>query len=225
MNQIHDQRRLNLFKQVEMSGLKRADWCRKYDISPSYLSQLLNNSCRFGEKAARSLEDKIGLSEDALDQNSESRLSIIEVWETTDHLPDRSFALVPQLPINSKFNGDALVQGNELLPSLAFRGDWLKKRNVTSRAKLRTCTMRGDAMEPHLQNDDTVLIDIGQTIVQDNQIYVIRYGNDVRINRLSKRFDGGLLIRSDNPHYPDEILTASEAATLQILGKMLWRGG
>ena len=80
-------------------------------------------------------------------------------------------------------------------------------------------------MEPYLEDGDVVLIDTGQKEVVDNAVYAIRYGDELRIKRLAKRFDGGLLIRSDNPRYAEEALNSSEAAMIDIIGKMLWRGG
>ena len=224
-NPTHDQRRRHLALHLEASGLKRADYCRKYDISPSYLSQILSGGCRFGEKAARSMEEKLHLPVGSLDNEKENDLNLIEVWESANDLPDNSFALVPRLSISLKMGLTSKTTGEELLPPLAFRTDWLKKKNVTHRDNLRTCDMQGDSMEPYVQDGDSILIDIGQTDIQDNQIYAIRYGDEIRIKRLSKRFDGGLMIRSDNPKHPDETLTATEAQMITILGRMLWRGG
>jgi phage repressor protein C with HTH and peptisase S24 domain len=80
-------------------------------------------------------------------------------------------------------------------------------------------------MEPYLQDGDTVLIDLGQTALIDNEIYAIRYGDELRIKRLAKRFDGGIFVRSDNTIYPVETVGPGDLEHVNVIGRMLWRGG
>jgi transcriptional regulator with XRE-family HTH domain len=49
-----------------MAGLSQKDFAAKYDLDASYLSQILNGHRNLGEKAARTLETKIGLPPGAL---------------------------------------------------------------------------------------------------------------------------------------------------------------
>jgi len=223
---LHELRRVNLLKQLEHSKLKRSEFARRLEVSRSYLSQVLTEGFRFGEKAARSFEEKLRLKSGALDQREDSGISVIETWDKASDLPDGMFALVPRIAVD--FAARLVTEegkGSELLPPLAFRTDWLMKKNVTNRANLRTCDVRGDSMEPYLENGDIVLIDMGQTEIVNDEIFAIRYGEELRVKRLSKRFDGGLFVRSDNKSYPDEVIGAGEIGSIQVLGRMLWRGG
>jgi hypothetical protein len=62
-------RRAARLKSLLASNGGAAEVERKYEnISASYLSQLINGFCSFGEKAARSLEQKLNLPEQWLDQ-------------------------------------------------------------------------------------------------------------------------------------------------------------
>ncbi len=223
---LHELRRTNLLKKLESSKLKRSEFARKLDVSRSYLSQVLTEGFRFGEKAARSFEEKLRLKTGALDEKEDSGLGVIEVWENAGDLPDGVYALVPRVAVNFAAGAGSLqTEETDLLPPLAFRTDWLLKKNVTSRNNLRTCEVRGDSMEPYLESGDIVLIDMGQNEVINDEVFAIRYGDELRIKRLSKRFDGGLLIRSDNARYPAESIGPAETNAIQILGRMLWRGG
>lgn len=226
LNPDHELRRKNLKQMLDRSGLNATDFSRKIGISRSYLSQMLGEGFRFGEKAARSFEEKLGLAPGAFDLHQDNSLTTVAIWDKPEDLPDNAYALVPRIAVRlSAGAGNGEIGNEEQMPPLAFRADWLKKKHVTHRDNLRTCDVRGDSMEPYLFDDDTILIDTGQSDIEDNQIYAIRYADDLRIKRLSRRFDGGLLIRSDNPKYADEPLTAKEAEHIHIIGKLIWRGG
>lgn len=221
----HEIRRENLLKQLAKSKLSRAEFSRKAGVSRSYLSQVLSEGFRFGEKAARALEASLRLPKDSLDAEGDSGLAPVSVWDKPEDLPEGVFAIVPHISVRLSA-GDGVITGEEMdLPPLAFREDWLKRKNVTSKSNLRVCEVIGDSMDDRLQDGDLVMIDMGQIEVVNNEVYAIRYGDELRIKRLSKRFDGGLLIRSDNPRYPEESLTPEQSSHITIVGRMLWRGG
>lgn len=222
---IHELRRKNLLAQIEKSKLLKSEFARKVDVSRSYLSQLLTEGFRFGEKAARAMEQKLRLPDGVLDREEGSPLAPVEVWERPEDLPEGVFAIVPRIAV-SLSAGAGAASGEEMdLPPLAFREDWLRRKNVTSRKNLRVAEVKGDSMEDYLFDGDIVLIDTGQIDVVDREVYAILYGEELRIKRLSRRFDKGLIITSDNKRYPEESLTANEASHITILGRMLWRGG
>lgn len=67
---INEIRKLNLRRLIERSSPsgKVADFAKTYDIDASYLSQLLNKHRTMGEKSARNIEIKVGLSAGDLDK-------------------------------------------------------------------------------------------------------------------------------------------------------------
>lgn len=81
-------------------------------------------------------------------------------------------------------------------------------------------------MEPSFRDRDVLLCDTGQTEIIDGEVYALDYGGELRVKRLRKRFDGGLIILSDNTaKHPPESLSAIDATHIKILGRVLWRGG
>ena len=225
LNPEHEIRRKNLKRMLAAFNGNATEFAKKHGLSRSYLSQMLSDGFRFGEKAARSFEQKFGLQAGSFDIDQDKGLGLIEVWDKPEDLPHNAYALVPRVAVQLSAGAGNGHQGEDELPPLAFRADWLQKKNVTHKANLRTCDVRGDSMEPFLMDEDTILIDTGQIEVEDNAVYAIRYLDDLRIKRLSRRFDGGLLIRSDNSRYPDEALNPQEAEQIHIIGKLIWRGG
>lgn len=225
LNPQYETRRRNLRLLYEKSGVSQAEFARRLDRSPQHVSLMLKEGFRFGERVARKIEKQLNLPLGAMEASLEKTLYTIEVWDRPEDLPEGVFALVPRISVSLSAGGGA-HQGEEMdLPPLAFREDWLRKKSVTSRSNLRICEVKGDSMEGYLQHGDTVLIDMGQREVIDNQVYALQYAGDLKVKRLARRFDGGLFIRSDNPRYPEEVVLAKEVDQIVILGRQIWRGG
>lgn len=205
--------------------VSQADLGRKIDRSRAYVSALVNGTSSFGENIARDIETALRMPPKFLDQSDEKGLSHIVVWDRVEDLPQDTFAMVPFIPISLAAGTGNVVDGEEIMSPLAFRRDWLAKKNITSKSNLRTCTVSGDSMNDLLQDGDTVLIDMGQNTIRDNEVYAIGTSDGVRIKRLSRTFDGGVQIRSDNPRHPTEQLSPTQAESLRILGRMVWRAG
>tara|TARA_R110001599_G_scaffold33832_3_gene108817 strand:- start:8900 stop:9631 length:732 start_codon:yes stop_codon:yes gene_type:complete len=110
--------------------------------------------------------------------------------------------------------------------SLAFSETWLKKKGF-KRKHLVIIEVVGESMEPRLSNGDVALINTHDKEIKDHRIYALRYGDDLRIKRLSRRYDGAVVISSDNPlpEFRDEIVPAADLPQLQILGRAVWVGG
>ena len=203
----------------------QAELARRIERTRSYVSALVNAKTPFGENIARDIEDALRMPSMYLDQTDERGLSHIVVWDRVEDLPSDTYAMVPFVSIQLSAGDGRVVDGEETMPPLAFRKDWLARKNITSKKNLRTCTVVGDSMTEFLQDGDTVLIDMGQTMIKDNEVYAINMHGEVRIKRLSRTFDGGVQIRSDNTRYPTETLTPSQAESLRILGRLVWRAG
>lgn len=151
----------------------------------------------------------------------------ILVWEHEGELPPGDYVLVPQLSLHlSAGNGRAAVEIDRELPQ-AFRADWIRAKRL--KAKYLTCmTAAGDSMAPWITDGDSLVIDTGDTDVRDGEPYALRYGNELRVKRLYRRFDGVLVLRSDNldkTKYPDEIVTATDLEHVEVIGRVVWRGG
>ncbi|MFH3733177.1 S24 family peptidase, partial [Acinetobacter baumannii] len=80
----------------------------------------------------------------------------------------------------------------------------------------------GDSMEPRIPSGSVVIIDKSVNRleqVQNRKVYAIRYGDELKIKRLSRRYDGALIIDSDNPSYEREIVEPQDLEHIGIIGK------
>lgn len=217
-------RRANLRRWMDDKRLNQTDIANRLGSGRAYVSNLFLPERAFGEKAARNIEEKLTMPRLWLDSDH-SRPEAVEVWSRPEDLPEGVFALVPRVPVQLSAGPGAHSVEGSTLPPLAFREDWLRRKRVTSRGNLRVCEVRGDSMLPYLMDGDVVLIDTGQTSLTDGEVYAVRFGDDVRIKRLFRRIDGGVLLKSDNPAFPEEAIQPADLERLHLLGLVLWRSG
>lgn len=138
-----------------------------------------------------------------------------------------SIVAIPRYRIALAAGAGNLVLNEEADSHLHFQGSWLRKKRLPV-TKLKALDVHGDSMEPRISSGDVVLINTGDTKIKDDRIYAIRYGEDVKIKRLSVRYDGAVVLTSDNPHAKgptEEVVQQHDLNQLQIIGLAVWVGG
>ncbi len=104
---------------------------------------------------------------------------------------------------------------------------WMAREQIPP-SKARRFKVKGDSMAPTLFSGDIVLVNTAETSIIDGKVYAIRYQDDLRVKRLYKRLNGGLILHSDNPeHRPiDEELTPEQVAEhIGIIGRVRDKSG
>lgn len=146
--------------------------------------------------------------------------SNIHAWEAPDDLPDSQFIIVPRVEVSfSAGSGQMVIEEIEKDQGNAYRMEWIRRRRLNPK-KLYDFILKGDSMEPTLPDGSKVTLDLSNTAIQDGKIYGIRYGEELRIKRIFKRFDGGLVIRSDNASkYPEESVDPEQLEHITIIGR------
>jgi phage repressor protein C with HTH and peptisase S24 domain len=149
----------------------------------------------------------------------------IVAWETPDDLGSDDYVLVSRVDVRPSAGEGALVFEEEEGPPLAFSAQWIKEQGL-KRRNLLTVKAQGDSMEPSIHDGDTIMIDSGFEQVVDGQVYVIRYGDELKVKRLYQRYDGALIIRSDNEaKYPAETVPPDANGRVSVIGRVVWRAG
>ncbi|WP_283119638.1 XRE family transcriptional regulator [Neisseria elongata] len=106
---------------------------------------------------------------------------------------------------------------------LVFRENWFRAKRLNP-DNLRGMYVRGNSMEPDLKDWDTVIIDITDLEIADDEIYAVVFKEKFYIKRIRQTVDGLLLI-SSNPDYDPIEVKSEDADRFQVLGRMVWRGG
>lgn len=86
--------------------------------------------------------------------------------------------------------------------------------------KVICTTLSGDSMEELILDGSMIAIDTSKKEVREGKIYAFRHGNMLRVKYLIPRPDGGLVIRSHNERYRDEVITGDELDNehIEIIG-------
>lgn len=175
-----------------------------------------------GEKLARHIETALSLTPGWLDEPNAA------VWPTPkvvgfSGIPPSEYTLVPRRMVSFSAGSGALVLQEDDGPPLAFREEWLSRQQLST-DKLVVAYAQGDSMEPRIHDGDTLLIDMSRRQLSDGKVFAIRVGDELRVKRVYLR-TSSVILHSDNPAYPDEELTGSQAAELAVLGRVVWVSG
>lgn len=210
--------RLNAWIDQYCDG-KQALFIERTDINQGELSALLKQKS-FGEKKARSLEEKAGMPKNWLDLplNDEAEGEVIiqalpyqsnnvVALHPDDDVPE-GFIQIPTYRINfSAGNGRVITY--ELIEEgtpKTYSTSWFIKERIRPEDAKRF-QIAGDSMEPLLFHGDSILVNMAEnnlTEIMDGKVYAIRYKNELRVKRLYKQLDGTLTLRSENRDYKDE---------------------
>lgn len=143
---------------------------------------------------------------------------------------DADYEFIPRYDVRAAAGAGSENEYEEVDKHLAFRRDWLLEKGL--RAKdLKIIAAAGDSMEPRISDGDILLVDTSDRFqIQDGKIYALNIGGMTRVKRLSIRYDGSLVIRSDNlasdpPHEEVVPKEEAEAVALNIIGRVVWAGG
>ncbi|MCK9466198.1 MAG: helix-turn-helix domain-containing protein [Thiopseudomonas sp.] len=113
----------------------------------------------------------------------------------------------------------------EINGSQAFNLAGLAKRGIKPENAAILLAV-GDSMEPYIFDGDSVLFDMSDIDPKHRQVYVIRRPDcSLSIKRLVQQLNGDWIVKSDNPDYEDERISAESIHELPFLGRVRWRGG
>lgn len=193
---------------------RQADLARKAEISPSQLNQWLTGFRNIGEKAARSLESKLGLDPGWLDGAGSPPLF---TEDTEGGYAVKLLAAAASMGAGAEQHDDVIVGRLTLSPT------WISKsiKPLTKPEHLRFIHGYGDSMEPTFVDGDILLVDSGVNDVKVDGIYVLAANDRLYIKRVRQRMDGSFEISSDNATVKTvDVLDGSRP--VQVLGRVVW---
>ena len=148
------------------------------------------------------------------------QMSNVIAWDAPEDLPDDQFIIIPRVEVTfSAGSGQMVLEEVHRDQGNAYRMDWVRRKRLNPH-KLYDFVLTGDSMWPSLPCGSKVTLNLDSTNVIDGKVYGIRSGDQLRIKRLYKRFDGGLIIRSDNAaKYPEESLSPDQLEHVSVIGQ------
>ncbi len=108
---------------------------------------------------------------------------------------------------------------------IGFRHDWLRATFGRDPGDLILEIAIGESMEPDIRNGDLLLVDTTDQTFRNFGIYVIEVRGERLVKRVQRKFDGSLILISDNKVYQPESIPAELAKEVHVVGRVIWRGG
>lgn len=142
------------------------------------------------------------------------------------------FASIPLHDAKPSAGPGALNDDVAIIDHLAFRLEWLRKIGVKPE-NAAMARVAGDSMAPAIQSGDLVLIDKSQREVPLRRrtktsslppIFAFMQDGEARVKRVERPDPAMLVLLSDNPAFPPELVISPLADTLDILGQVVWSG-
>jgi phage repressor protein C with HTH and peptisase S24 domain len=149
---------------------------------------------------------------------------------TAASLPNRNALIeemgltpVKQLDIGYAMGGGSFIDENVIETKVRhFDSEWLQGLTRSSPDLLFIASGTGDSMIPTLMDNDTLLIDRGQQVInQQDRIWAIAYGELGMVKRVRRLPSGSFLIISDNPAVQDFEASPDE---MFVIGRLIWIG-
>ncbi|MEC4683388.1 MAG: S24 family peptidase [Nitrospirota bacterium] len=220
INAVRHQNFLCLIR--ERCGNVNAEMGRLIEKAPAQIGALVRGERNIGNNIAREIETKLSLPRGWMDISHEEK-------ETEKEFPTHLYAFIPKYQDIRGSGGHGHQNGEhvEISKTLAYRIDWLKSKGLSAE-NLCVVEVSGDSMSPHIEDGESVLIDMGDTTIRSGEVYAFQSPDGLRIKRFFWQADGRLKISSDNTdksRFPDESYFESEATQIKIVGRKVWRGG
>lgn len=85
--------------------------------------------------------------------------------------------------------------------------------------------LRGDSMEPWAEDRNLIMVDISKTKIKDGEKYAIHFQDEALVKQIFKEADGGLVLHSYNPRYPDKLVAPDKLEFVRVVGRVIYRSG
>ncbi|WP_028694358.1 LexA family transcriptional regulator [Pseudomonas cremoricolorata] len=212
-----------------MGALSQKEFAETHDLDASYLSQLLNGHRKLGEKAALTLETKIGVAAGTLTSPPADGAIVPKpdnvVRLSARKAPDKNYVVIPHLDVAASMgHGKAVPLSHiEVIRDMTVHLDWLRMQGLTfSKVEnLAIISGSGDSMSGTFADGDALLVDRGIDEVKTDAIYVFSLDGDLYIKRLQRMTGGQLRMISDNPIYPPIIIDLTMIDRMNIQARVL----
>lgn len=221
---------IKLFEKIKLimskCNLKQADLASVLGVSLSRIKALTTDRVKKLDQAEiKALVGKLNLNANWLATGEG------EMFQANEPKPvaaapsaPEGFILVPRYDVIGSMGNGHVIHSEQIVDHLAFRAEWVRTELGTSPNNLALISAIGDSMEPALRAHDLLLIDRSVLSVKQDAIYAFAVDGELRVKRIQRLFDGSLIIKSDNPSYATETLTAQQSEAINLVGRVVWSG-
>jgi phage repressor protein C with HTH and peptisase S24 domain len=217
---------------LEQEGYKKHGRATRLSEITGYsigmISDVLRGKVEISDRFLETLCGKIGLSKEwvltGIGKPFLSKEDEPSAGQRTGE-DEGGYVHVPRYQVSASAGNGAIVVSEQIVDYLKFSGDWLKSYLGLSPDRLALISVIGDSMSPTYNDGDLILVDTAIGRPKSDAVYVLQHDGFLWIKRLNFRFDGSIHVISDNPRYPEQVISGEALDRLKIVGRVMWRGG
>ena len=152
----------------------------------------------------------------------------VRAHDDEEPLPD-AYIQIPETEVRFAAGNGRTALFDEVLDSVprTYRRDWFTKEGINP-AHAHCFKVHGESMEPFLYDGDSVLVNMGETVILNGKVYALRCGDELRIKRVYRKLDGSLILHSDNPAFiprDEEVPAEAVEQHISIIGRVRDKSG
>jgi len=199
-------------------------------VSPSAFRKWLKGEAEPSRDRLVALAGAAGVTVSWLAQGEGPEPSLVALTargHDTSHLVTSDgppFLVLPKIAVSAAAGAGRQSAASET-NFIGFRHDWLKTSFGLEPQDILLETVVGDSMEPHIHNGDILLVNATDQTFRNFGIYVITVRDERLVKRVQRKFDGSLILISDNGRYQPENIAHDLAGEVNVVGRVIWRGG
>jgi len=134
------------------------------------------------------------------------------------------YVMFPRYDLLVREEPERYVESGQVVDFFSFKEDWVKNFLGVPQKDLALLSVKGDGMSPSLSDGDVILVDLRSSRIEDSGIYVLEFDDALLVKRIQRKFDGSVVVISDNPLYEVEVLEKDRVDSLKIVGRVVWAG-
>lgn len=216
-----NQLRVDALKRV-MGGLSQAEFANRYDLNASYISQLLSGTRNFGERAARNMEEKIGLpagtlSRPEIDAIEGEFVRIAGALAHAENVEGAPMAvkdgLVPVVGM-AQLGTDGYF---EAMDYPVGHGDGYI-RISSDDPNAYALKVVGNSMEPRIRSGEFVIIEPNKAYMAGDEVLVRTVSGQSMIKVFMYARDGVVRLLSVNDAHPPLSIAESDIEKIHFVG-------
>lgn len=210
---------------MTLSGINARELAERANVGRSFVYDILNGkSTNPTSQKLAAVADVLHVSVPYLLTGDES-FTLATGDTHTASSGGAHIATIPSIAIESSKGGSTVITDDAAEKAYSFHESWLKEELGVNSKDLRVIYVRGDSMQPTLQENDMVLVNTTHKTPSPAGIFVLFDGIGLMIKRLEfaskDPSDTTPMVRilSDNPQYGQYERPLSE---INIVGRIIW---
>ena len=133
---------------------------------------------------------------------------------------------IPQYDVKAAAGHGNLIHDENVVGYMDMSRSQLRNTLGCEPGKVGMIRVDGPSMAPTLLDGEWVLVDLRCDHFDDDDVYVLQFDGRLRIKRLQLQLDGAVLVKSDNPEFEPQTVSADKTDLLRVIGKVRpWKFG